>query len=115
MGGSTTADHVEKGGGGSWNVNKKKIMLFAVLRIALHPPAVSEHSHNDYLLNFYGVADPDPGSGAFLTLGSGMSKKSGSGSEMNNQDHISESLDHFYGLKYLNSLMRIRDGKNSDP
>jgi hypothetical protein len=34
--------------------------------------------------------DPDPGSGAFLTPGSGMGKKSGSG--MNNPDHISESL-----------------------
>ncbi len=33
------------------------------------------------------VADPDPGSGAFLTPG--MGKKSGSGSGMNNQDHIS--------------------------
>jgi hypothetical protein len=35
------------------------------------------------------VADPDPGSGAFLTPGSGMSKKSESGSRMNNPDHIS--------------------------
>ncbi len=40
----------------------------------------------------------------------------GSGSGMNNPDHISESLETiFLGLKYLNSLMRIRDGKNSDP
>jgi hypothetical protein len=30
---------------------------------------------------------------------------------MNNPDHISESLETFFGLKYLNSLMRIRDGK----
>jgi hypothetical protein len=49
------------------------------------------------------VADPD--------LGSGMGKKSGYGSGMNNPDHISES---FFGLKYINSFMRIRDGKNSD-
>jgi hypothetical protein len=35
---------------------------------------------------------PDPGSGAFFTQGSGMGKKSGSGSEMNNPDHIYESL-----------------------
>jgi hypothetical protein len=28
---------------------------------------------------FDSVADPDPGSGAFLTPGSGMGKKSGSG------------------------------------
>jgi hypothetical protein len=36
---------------------------------------------------------------------------------MNNPDHISESLEPFFGLKYLNSLMRIRDPewKNSDP
>jgi hypothetical protein len=34
--------------------------------------------------------DPDPGSGAFLTPGSRMGKKSGS--QMNNPNHISESL-----------------------
>jgi hypothetical protein len=39
------------------------------------------------------VADPDPGSGAFLTPGSGMGKKSGSGSWMNNLDDISESFE----------------------
>ncbi len=39
------------------------------------------------------VADPDPGSGAFLIPGSGMGKKSGSGSGINNPDHISESLE----------------------
>ncbi len=58
-----------------------------------------------------------PGSGAFLTPGSGMGKDSGSGSGMNNPDHISIFRDlrnNFLGLKYLNSLMRIRDGKNSD-
>jgi hypothetical protein len=38
-----------------------------------------------------------------------MGKKSGSVSGINNPDHISESLEKFYGLKYLNSLMRIRD------
>ena len=52
----------------------------------------------------------DPGSDAFLTPGSGMGKKSGSGSGMNNSDHISKSgRNQFFGLKYLNSLMRIRD------
>ncbi len=53
---------------------------------------------------------------------SGMGKKSGSGSEMNNPDHISESLkNYFLGLKYLKYLMwirdrkkRIQDGKKSD-
>jgi hypothetical protein len=34
---------------------------------------------------------------------SGMGKKSGSGSGMNNPDHISESLETIFGLKYLNS------------
>jgi hypothetical protein len=44
-----------------------------------------------------------------------MGKKSGSG--MNNPDHISESFETIFvvGLKYLNYLMRIRDGKKSDP
>jgi hypothetical protein len=42
-----------------------------------------------------------------------MGKKSGSGSGMNNRNHISESLETiFFGLKYVTSLMRIRDGKN---
>ncbi len=36
--------------------------------------------------------DPVSGSGAFLTPGSGMGKKSGSGSRMNNPDHIFERL-----------------------
>jgi hypothetical protein len=35
----------------------------------------------------------------------------------NNLDHISESLKAIFGLKYLNSLMQIRDPgwENSDP
>ncbi len=37
------------------------------------------------------VVDPDPGSRAFLTPGSGMGKKLRSGSEMNIPEHISES------------------------
>ncbi len=41
--------------------------------------------------------------------GSGMGKNSGSGSGMNNPDHVSEILKLFFGLKYLNSMMRIRD------
>ncbi len=55
----------------------------------------------------------NPGSGAFLIPGSGMGKTLGSGSGigsgMNEPDHISESLETIFGLKYLNSLMRIRD------
>jgi hypothetical protein len=39
-----------------------------------------------------------------------MGKNSGSGSGMNNPNHISESLETiFLELKYLNSLMRIRE------
>jgi hypothetical protein len=57
------------------------------------------------------VADPNPGSGAFLTPGSGMgreSQHSDPGSGMNNPDHNFSSLESiFWGLKYLNSLMRI--------
>jgi hypothetical protein len=56
------------------------------------------------------VADPDPGSGAFLAPGSGIrdGKKIGSESGMNIPEHTSESYKQFFGLKYLNSLMRIR-------
>ncbi len=71
------------------------------------------------------VADPDPGSGAFLTPGSGMGEKSGPGSGIRNEQpgsYFLELRNHFFGLKYLNSLMRIRDkririrdGKKSDP
>ncbi len=43
----------------------------------------------------------DSGSGAFLTPGSGIGKKSGSGSGMNNPDHISESLETIFWVKIL--------------
>ncbi len=50
----------------------------------------------------------DPGSGAFLTPesgiwnpGSGMGKKSRSGSTMNILDHISESLETIFWIKIL--------------
>jgi hypothetical protein len=45
------------------------------------------------------VADPE--SGAFLTSGYGMGKKSGSGSGMNNPDHISESSVTIFWIKIL--------------
>jgi hypothetical protein len=51
------------------------------------------------------VAGRDPGFDAFLTPGSGMGKKSrsGSGSRMSIPDHISESLETvFWVKKYLN-------------
>jgi hypothetical protein len=57
----------------------------------------------------------DPGSGAFLTPGSGMVRKSASGSGFRDEQpgsYFLELRNHFFGflgLKYLNSLMRIRD------
>ncbi len=71
--------------------------------------------HNLWALYRYhqsSVADPE--SGAFLILGSGMGKKLGSGSGLRIQaeqpDHISECSETiFFWLKYLNSLMQIRD------
>jgi hypothetical protein len=50
---------------------------------------------------------------AFLTLGSGMSKKQdpdpGSRTGMNNPEHIAKRLETIFWVKILNSLMRIRD------
>ncbi len=43
------------------------------------------------------IRDPVP----FLTPGSGMGKKSGSGSVLDNPDHISESLETIFGVKIL--------------
>ncbi len=79
------------------------------------------------------VADPDPGSGAFLTPKSGafltpksgirMGKNSWSGSGTNNPNYLSESLETIFWDKMLESSLRIRDpgwkirirdGKNSD-
>jgi hypothetical protein len=63
----------------------------------------------------FSVANPDPGLGTFLTPGSGMgeSQHPDPGSGMNNPDIIFLSLKTifllFWGLKYINSLMRIRD------
>ncbi len=59
----------------------------------------------------------DPGSGAFLTPGSGIrdGKKSASGSGIRDEQPGSYFLElrndffGFFGLKYLNSLMKIRD------
>ncbi len=45
------------------------------------------------------VADPDLGSDAFLSPGSGTGKKSRSGSGMNHLGHIYESLEPIVGVK----------------
>jgi hypothetical protein len=63
----------------------------------------------DILERIVRASAADPGSSAFLTPGSGMGKKSRSGSEINIPDHIFESLETMvWEYKYLNSLMRIR-------
>jgi hypothetical protein len=57
--------------------------------------------------NNFSVADPDPGSSAFLTPGTrdpGWVKMV-SGSGMNNPDHIFERLETSFCVKYFNSLM----------
>jgi hypothetical protein len=45
--------------------------------------------------------DLDPKSGASLTPGAGMGKKSGIGSGMNNPDHIIVSLETIFWVKIL--------------
>jgi hypothetical protein len=57
----------------------------------------------------------DPGSGAFLTLGSGMVRKSGSGSGMSNSDHISDSLETIFWVKILKFFDAGSGIENSDP
>ncbi len=56
----------------------------------------------------------NPGSMPFWPLdpGSGMARKSASGSGIHDEQpgsYFLELRNHFFGLKYLNSLMRIRD------
>ena len=70
--------------------------------------------------------DPDPGSGAFLTPGSGIRDgyKSGFGSGMNNPNHSSASLETIFWVKIHKFFdadpgsgmeeIQIRDGKNSE-
>jgi hypothetical protein len=43
-----------------------------------------------------------------------MGKKSGSGSGMNNPDHIFESFETIFWVKII-KFFDVRDGKNSDP
>jgi hypothetical protein len=71
---------------------------------------------------FFSVADPDPGSGAFLTPGSGI--RYGLKIRIRDPDQgcttriiFSRAQKQFFELKYINSLKRIRDPgwKNSNP
>jgi hypothetical protein len=58
------------------------------------------------------VADPDPGSGAFLTPGSGIRDGQKVSIQIRDEQPVSyfrELGNHFLGFKYYNSLMRIRD------
>jgi hypothetical protein len=75
------------------------------------PLAASGSTAPAQIILLISVADPDPGSDAFLAIGSGMGKKSGSGSGMNKPDHISESLETIFWVKIRTQilLMRIRD------
>ncbi len=53
-----------------------------------------------------------------LDPGSGMGRKSASGSGIRDEQpgsYFLELRNHFLGLKYFNSLIRIRDGDSSDP
>ncbi len=55
----------------------------------------------------FSVADPDLGSGVLAPGSRIRDEQPGT--------YFLELRNHFLGLKYLNSLMRIRDGKKSDP
>jgi hypothetical protein len=63
----------------------------------------------------------DPGLGAFLTPGSGIRDGRKSASGIRDEppgSYFLELINHFFaflGLKYLNSLTRIRDEDSSDP
>jgi hypothetical protein len=59
-----------------------------------------EIQNTDSVNTIFSVADPDPESGAFLTPGSGIGQKSGSGSGMITQIIFPRALKQFFGLKY---------------
>jgi hypothetical protein len=60
--------------------------------------------------------DQEPGSDGFLTPGSGMAKNQDPDPDGEQpRSYFRELRNSFWVKKYLNSLMWIRDGKNSDP
>jgi hypothetical protein len=70
----------------------------------MHKTKISRYTFSLYRFakSLPSVADPDPGSGAFLTPGSGI--------RIEQTGSYSYSLETiFWGLKYLHSFMRIRD------
>ncbi len=85
------------------NVAKHAVQRGSDCRVPGDLPALRpEGRRQDPRLPDRWVSDPDPGSGAFLTAGSGMD--------------ISESLETVLWVRILlNFLMRIWDGNHSDP
>jgi hypothetical protein len=75
-----------------------RVAIFLVKRKYLKR---AEHCSCPQKLVTNSVSDPDPGSGAFLIPWSVMGKKSGSGSGMNNPDHVSASLETIFWVKIL--------------
>jgi hypothetical protein len=91
---------------------KKEIYIYKSWMFSLEGWSSGRYKNKfiSYCLLFVLISVADPGSGAFLTPRSGTGKKPGSGSGMNNPDHIFVSFETiFFGLKYVISLMRIRD------
>jgi hypothetical protein len=84
-----------------WNHRK-------ILRLAncpsLESPPLPEHS-----ISQSSVADPDPGSGAFLTPRSGIGRKSASGSVMNNPGS------YFLELKNQSVNHQLHDQEEVEP
>jgi hypothetical protein len=74
---------------------------------------------SDILLNnipWVGTSGSDPGSVAFFTPGSWMGIKSGSGMNiLDTGSYLRELRKNICGLKFLNSLMRIRIRDLLDP
>ncbi len=77
------------GGGGGGSRGLHQVQHQVSLPVIHHIQVTSRVHWIQSQYNVGSVADPDLGSGAFLTPGSGIGKKSGSGSGMNNPDHIS--------------------------
>jgi hypothetical protein len=82
-----------------------KLHLHHFSKIKSHKEVTKQHCCGSGIRDWVPLRPLDPGSG--------MGRKSASGSGMNNPDHIFKNIETifilFLGLKYLNSLMRIRD------
>ena len=108
---------------------KPKTVATSALAVKSSNHLARSHPQKNIKMKIYlicSVADPDPGSGigCFLTPGFGIrdGRKSASGSGIRDEQprsYFLELRNHFFllfwVLKYLNSLMRIRDGDSSDP